>query len=137
MFRRRRPSHILFLCVANSARSQLAEGIARHFAPTGVRISSAGSHPGRIRPETIAVLAEIGIDASGQYSKGVEEIETESVEAVITLCAEEVCPMFPGDIVRLHWALPDPAATIGKPEEILSAFRKTRDQLIRRITRLF
>ena len=94
--RAKRPRHILFLCVANSARSQMAEGIARSLAPPGVKVSSAGSSPASVRPQAIQVLKEIGIDISGHQSKGLDSIDAGSVDAVITLCAEEVCPVFLG-----------------------------------------
>ena len=100
------PDHILFLCVANSARSQLAEGIARSLAPPEVRISSAGSVPTTVRPQAIAALREIGIDASAQTSTGIDDVER-PVDAVVTLCAEEVCPVWLEDAFRLHWRLPD------------------------------
>jgi len=131
-----RPSHVLFLCVANSARSQMAEGIARSLAPSGVRVSSAGSVPTAVRPEAVEVLREIGLDIAGQRSKGVDEIER-PVDAVVTLCAEEVCPVWLGDALRIHWGLPDPAAAEGSAEERLDAFRATRDDLARRLTVLF
>jgi arsenate reductase len=121
----------LFLCVANSARSQLAEGIARSLAPAHVRVMSAGSQPTRVRPEAVAVLAEIGIDASGQRSKSVAEIDPATVDTVITLCGEEECPVFLGAAERLHWGLPDPAGAG------LDAFRAVRDELRRRLTVVF
>jgi thioredoxin type arsenate reductase len=124
---------ILFLCVANSARSQMAEGIARSLAPSGVKIWSAGSRPTSVRPEAIAVLKEIGIDISGHRSKAVAEIPASEVDAVITLCGEEECPVFLGKAQRLHWGLLDPAAVIGSKEEILAAFRQLRDVLSKRI----
>ena len=132
-----RPRHILFLCVQNSARSQLAEGIARFLAPPGVTVSSAGSSPAFVRPQATQVLKEIGIDISGHRSKAIEEIDSRSVDAVITLCAEEVCPVFLGDVVRLHWSLPDPAKSPGDEEARLNAFRATRDELFRRLKFLF
>jgi protein-tyrosine-phosphatase len=116
-----KPSHILFLCVANSARSQLAEGIARSLAPEGVKVSSAGSRPSAVNPLTVQVLAEIGIDASGQRSKGADEIQAGDVDVVVTLCAEEVCPAYLGKVLRIHWGLPDPAG--------LHGFRVVRDEL--------
>ena len=121
----------LFLCVANSARSQLAEAIARALAPAHVRVMSAGSQPTRVRPEAIAVLAEIGIDASGQRSKNVAEIDPDTVDTVITLCGEEECPVFLGTALRLHWGLPDPAGAG------LDAFRAVRDELRRRLAVVF
>jgi len=127
---------ILFLCVANSSRSQMAEGIARSVAPPGLRVWSAGSSPARVRPEAIAVLREIGIDISAHRSKPVSEIPTAEVDTVITLCAEEVCPAYLGKARRLHWGLSDPAAAGGGPEERLAAFRTTRDELQRRISAL-
>jgi protein-tyrosine-phosphatase len=128
---------ILFLCVANSARSQIAEGIARLLAPSGVKVWSAGSRPTSVRPEAIAVLLEIGIDISNSHSKPVSEIPPAEVDTVITLCAEEECPLFLGKAARLHWGLPDPAATVGSETERLNAFRKTRDELQRRIQAFF
>jgi thioredoxin type arsenate reductase len=125
---------ILFLCVANSARSQMAEGIARSLATPGMKIWSAGSRPTKVRPEAIAVLKEIGIDISQNRSKAVAEIPADEIDTVITLCAEEECPVFLGKAQRLHWGLPDPAAVVGTEEEALSAFRKIRDDLSRRIT---
>jgi len=124
---------ILFLCVANSARSQMAEGIARSIAPEGLRVWSAGSSPARVRPEAIAVLREIGVDISRHRSKAVAEIPASEVDTVITLCAEEVCPVYLGSARRIHWGLPDPAAALGSDERRLAAFREIRDELRRRI----
>ena len=94
--REARPRHVLFLCVANSARSQMAEGIARALAPPSVKISSAGSRPSRVNPLAVKVLAEIGVDISGQTSKSVDDVPAADVDAVVTLCADEVCPVFLG-----------------------------------------
>jgi arsenate reductase len=135
--RAKRPRHILFLCVANSARSQMAEGIARSLAPQGVTVSSAGSAPASVRPQAIQVLEEIGVDISDHRSKGVDSIDAGSVDAVITLCAEEVCPVFLGKAVRVHWGLPDPAGVTGTEETRLNAFRSVRDELLRRLNVLF
>jgi arsenate reductase len=131
------PGGVLFLCVANSARSQMAEGIARSLARKGVKVFSAGSHPAGVRPEAVAVLKEIGIDISGHGSKNVSEIPASDVDTVITLCAEEECPVFLGKARRLHWELPDPAAAEGTEEDRLNAFRQTRDELRRRIAGFF
>jgi arsenate reductase len=135
--RRRAPRHILFLCVANSARSQMAEGIARSLAPPGVTVSSAGSQPSRVNPLAIRALDEIGIDIRGQRSKGVDSISPEGVDAVITLCAEEACPVFLGKARRIHWGLPDPAGAGRTEEEQLQAFRNVRDELRRRFAVVF
>jgi arsenate reductase len=131
-----RPRHVLFLCVHNSARSQLAEGIARALAPATVKISSAGSAPSFIHPLAVAALAERGIDATPQRSKGVAEVPGD-VDVVVTLCAEEVCPVYLGKALRFHWALPDPAAVLGSDAERLQAFREVRDELRRRLTVVF
>ena len=131
------PRHILFLCVANSARSQMAEGIARSLAPAGVTISSAGSNPSRVNSLAIRALDEIGLDIRGQSSKSVDTISPYGVDAVITLCAEEVCPVFLGKAHRVHWGLPDPAGAGSTEDEQLQAFRNVRDELRRRLSVLF
>jgi len=128
------PTSILFLCVANSARSQMAEGLARQLFP-GLRVQSAGSRPSRVNPYAIEVLAEVGIDASGQTSKSVQDIDPATVDMVITLCAEEVCPLFLGKAERLHWPIPDPASDDPTltPEDLRSRFRAGRDEIRRRL----
>ena len=131
------PRGVLFLCVANSARSQLAEGIARSLAPAGVTVWSAGSQPTRVRPEAIAALAEIGLDISRHRSKSVSEIPAHEVDTVITLCGEEECPVFLGRARRLHWGLPDPAGAGGSEADRADAFRRTRDELRRRLAVVF
>ena len=132
-----RPRRILFLCVANSARSQMAEGIARSLAPAEVVVSSAGSFPAPIRPQAVQVLKEIGIDISGHRPKGLGDIDAGAVEAVVTLCDEEVCPVFLGKAHRFHWGLPDPAAVTGTEDARLNAFRSVRDELLIRLKVLF
>jgi len=101
-----------------------------------VTISSAGSVPTSVRPQAVEVLREVGIDIGGQSSKGVDEVER-PVDAVITLCAEEVCPVWLEDATRLHWGLPDPAAVEGSEAEQLEAFRAVRDELMGRLRVLF
>jgi arsenate reductase len=131
------PRHVLFLCVANSARSQMAEGIARALAPASIRISSAGSQPSRVNPLAVKALAEVGIDITGQYSKSVNDIAADDVDAVVTLCAEEVCPVFLGSALRVHWGLLDPAQASGSDADRLQAFRDARDELRRRLAKVF
>jgi arsenate reductase len=131
------PGHVLFLCVANSARSQMAEGIARALAPASVKVSSAGSQPSGLNPLAVKALAEIGIDISGHLSKSVNDIPSADVDAVITLCAEEVCPAWLGKAIRLHWGLPDPARAGTKDAERLQAFRDVRDELRKRLAVVF
>ena len=137
LIRAARPRHLLFLCVANSARSQMAEGIARALAPRSVKISSAGSQPSRLNPMAVKALAEVGIDISGHWSKSVNDIAPEDVDAVITLCAEEVCPAWLGKALRVHWGLPDPAGAGTTDEARLDAFRKVRDELRSRLSAVF
>jgi arsenate reductase len=121
---------ILFLCVANSARSQLGEGLARQLF-SGFRIQSAGSRPSGVNPYAIEALGEVGIDASAHTSKSVADIDPAMVDLVITLCAEEVCPVFLGKAERLHWPIPDPAGDDPalSPEDLRSRFRATRDEI--------
>ena len=120
---------ILFLCVANSSRSQMAEGLARDIAPPGTLTFSAGSEPARVSPYAVRVMQEVGIDISGARSKSVDDIQVSKVDTVITLCAEEVCPAFSHAVEKLHWPFPDPAAESGDDGQVMSAFRRTRDEL--------
>lgn len=124
---------ILFLCVANSARSQMAEGLARHLFGDKIIVQSAGSKPSKVNPLAIQAMNEIGIDISDHRSKSVDEINPDSVDKVITLCAEEVCPVFLGKAERLHWPLADPASVTGLSEDQINAFRKTRDLIKNKI----
>lgn len=123
---------ILFMCVANSARSQLAEGLARAILPDA-EIRSAGSRPGKLNPYAVRVMREKGIDISAHHSKSVEDLPPEFVaglDYVITLCAEEVCPILVSGAKKLHWPLPDPAAQgIAEEEEALRRFRVARDAI--------
>jgi arsenate reductase len=135
--RRLRPRAVLFLCVANSARSQIAEGIARSLSPAGMTVHSASSAPGTVHPLAIRVMREIGIDITSHRSKGTDEVPLQEIDTVITLCAEEACPVIPHPARRLHWGLPDPAAVEGTEEERLAAFRAVRDALHSRIQGMF
>ncbi len=128
---------ILFLCVANSGRSQMAEGIAKSLWGDQALIQSAGSKPSTVNPFSIKALAEIGIDISGQYSKSVADIDPATVDTVITLCAEEECPVFLGKAERIHWPLPDPGKGAATDEEKLQSFREVRDEIKRRLSDYF
>lgn len=122
---------ILFMCVANSARSQMAEGLARHIFGDRIPVLSAGSEPSHVNPYAIEVMRELDIDLAGHHSKSVQTIDPSQVDTVITLCAEEVCPVFLGKAQRLHWPIPDPASkdpSIAR-DEMLRRFRTARDTI--------
>ncbi len=108
----------------------MAEGLARALAQPGFRFWSAGSEPGTLHPLAVAALAEIGVDISGHRAKGLAQVPLDRIDTIVTLCAEEVCPVVPGRVRRLHWALPDPSRVEGSEEERLAAFRATRDRLV-------
>jgi arsenate reductase len=126
---------VLILCTGNSARSQMAEGLMRHEAGGRFEVYSAGTRPSQVRPEAIAVMAEIGLDISGHRSKSVDEFVGQDLDFVITVCdnAKETCPVFPGAVKRLHWPFEDPAAVEGSEEVRKAAFRRTRDRIHGRI----
>ena len=122
---------VLILCTGNSARSQMAEGLLRHDAGEQFDVESAGTKPGVVRPEAIAVMRELGIDISGHRSKHVDELKGQHFDVVITVCdnAKESCPVFFGAAKRLHHSFEDPAAAQGSEEERLALFRRVRDEL--------
>lgn len=126
---------VLFLCVANSARSQMAEGLARDLFGDAVRVQSAGSEPSRVNPYAVRAMGELGIDLSTHSSKSVQTIDPASVDLVITLCAEEVCPLFLSDAPILHWPLQDPDRKEEEltDEERLHHFRVARDHIRARL----
>ena len=123
---------VLILCTGNSCRSHLAEGILRQAAGDLFDVQSAGSNPaGYVHPKAIRVMKEIGIDISGHCSKHMNEFLSRKVDTVITVCghADQACPMFPGQVHRFHWGFDDPAHAKGTDEEVLSVFRRVRDQI--------
>lgn len=127
---------ILFMCVANSARSQLAEGIARQLFASQAEVQSAGSLPSKVNPFAVKVLNEVGINITQHFSKTVDHLSPDflaTLDYVITLCAEEVCPILVSKGKRLHWPLPDPAGKGGAEEDELKRFRATRDEIKSRL----
>jgi arsenate reductase len=123
---------VLILCTGNSCRSHLAEGILRAVAGDLIEVASAGSKPaGYVHPKSIEVMKEIGIDISGHTSKHLEEFLKRPVDTVITVCgnADQTCPIFPGQVNRYHWGFDDPAHATGSEEEVLTEFRRVRDQI--------
>ena len=122
---------ILFLCVANSARSQIAEGLARKLFGARVTVQSAGSEPSQVNAYAIEVMREVGVDLTKHHSKSVQTIDPATVGTVITLCAEEVCPVFLGKARRLHWPISDPASkdpSLSR-DEMLTRFHTARDHI--------
>jgi arsenate reductase (thioredoxin) len=129
-------SNVLFLCVGNSARSQMAEALLRWYAGDFYEVYSAGVEPKEIHPLTIQVMEEMGINMGQHTSKGLEQfIGKMDFAYLITVCgdAEDRCPYFPGMGTRLSWHFNDPAAIQGTDEKKLAAFRKVRDQIEQQI----
>ena len=123
---------VLFLCTGNSARSQMAEGLLRSMAGESFDVFSAGTHPKGLHPQTITTMKEVGIDASGQTSKDVQEFAGQRFDFVITVCdrAKQNCPVFPG-ASPIHWGFDDPADAA--PREQPMVFRRVRDEIRHRI----
>ena len=131
---RHMPRGILFVGTHNAARTQIAEGWARKLFPAGVAVCSAGAEPtADLNPNAVRVMQEVGIDISRQRPKPMGDVPIGDIDTVITLCAEEGCGIPPGGLAQHHWALDDPGAATGSDEEILAVFRKTRDELQRRL----
>ncbi len=129
--------NILFMCVANSARSQMAEGLARQMFPNA-EIRSAGSHPGKLNRFAVAAMKEIGVDISRQYSKSIDDLSPKFIvglDYIVTLCAEEVCPTMTSQRAeKRHWPFPDPATKEPLSEaEALRRFREARDAIQSRL----
>lgn len=126
---------VMFVCTGNSARSQMAEGFARHFGQGRIEAYSAGMEPSRLNPFAVAVMQEKGIDISPQRSKVFDEDLARRMDVVVTVCgnADERCPILPPEVKKLHWPLEDPAAARGTDPEILAKFRESRDQIESRV----
>lgn len=121
---------VLFLCTANSCRSQMAEGFLRAAAEESFEAFSAGSEPTCVHPMAIEAMREVGIDISVQRSKSVSIFDGWSFDFVITVCEGEACPFFTGEIgMRLAWSFEDPAEASGTDDEVLGVFRKVRDDI--------
>ena len=126
---------VLILCTGNSARSQMAEGLLRHFGGDRFEAFSAGVSPTQVKPEAITAMRDIGIDISDHYSKSVDEFSGQQFDYVITVCdnANEQCPVFPGNTERIHWSFDDPAEVDGDEETRLAVFRRVRDDILERL----
>ena len=129
--------NILFLCVANSARSQIAEGLAKAMLGSNHNIQSAGSIPsGMVHPHAIATMKDIGIDLSDHYSKSTDDLDDnflENLDYAITLCAEEVCPVLPDSVNSLHWMNEDPANENYTELQLQNSFMTTRENIYKLI----
>lgn len=126
---------VLFLCTGNSCRSQMAEGFLKHLGGERFEVESAGVKPTQVNPIAIKVMAEAGIDISRHRSKSIIEFRGQAFDYVITVCdnAKETCPVFSGKYEKIHWSLEDLAVFKGTHKEALAVFRKTRDEIKRRI----
>ena len=125
---------VLFLCTGNSCRSQMAEGWVRHLHPGRMEACSAGIAPGRLDPRAVAVMAEAGVDISGQRAKGVSQVLEVPLDLVVTVCdhAQETCPVFPGRVRLMHRSFEDPprlATSARTEEEALDHYRRVRDEI--------
>ena len=126
---------VIFICTGNACRSQMAEGLLRHMAGDKFEVYSAGSHPSRLHPASVAVMAEWNIDITHHTSEPINDYLETGIDIVITVCdnAQQICPTFPGNVKRIHWGLDDPYHGWGaKPEDLLP-YREIRDELKRRI----
>ena len=133
----RPPGRVLFLCIHNSSRSQMAEGFARRMAPPGVEVMSAGTEPRGVHPRAAEAMAEAGVDLAGPSSKHLDDVPWRECDTVVTLCgeADETCPVLAGDVRRVHWPLPDPSSV---PEaRQLEVFRQVRDEIRWRVASLW
>ncbi|MBI2092530.1 MAG: arsenate reductase ArsC [Deltaproteobacteria bacterium] len=126
---------ILFLCTGNSCRSQMAEGFAKAMLPKEWAVYSAGVRADGMNPHTIKCMAEAGVDISRQYSKTINDIKHIRPDVAVTLCdnAKESCPVYPGIVRQEHWGLIDPKDATGSEEEIMTVYRKVRDEIRHRL----
>ena len=122
---------VLFVCTHNSARSQMAEGLLNSLYGNKYTAYSAGIEPTIVNPYAIQVMSEIGIDISKHQAKSINEFMEQKFDFVITVCdhANETCPFFPAGLKRIHQSFEDPASFKGEEDEILSAFRRIRDEI--------
>ncbi|MEE9260572.1 MAG: arsenate reductase ArsC [Candidatus Scalindua sediminis] len=126
---------VLFLCTGNSCRSQMAEGLLKHYGNGKFEVYSAGFMPSSVHPLAIKAMAELGIDITDQRSKSVMEFLGHEFSYVITVCdnAKMVCPTFPGKHIYIHWSIKDPVSATGTEEKMLKAFRKVCNKILKKI----
>jgi arsenate reductase len=141
LFRNKKESSlkkVMFLCTANSCRSQMAEGFAKEYGRGLIEIYSAGLMAAGVHKRAAAVMKEIGIDISRQESKTIDETLLRQMDVVVTLCnyAESLCPSTPSGIRRIHWPIKDPVGTIGTEEQIMNEFRRARDEIKEKVQKI-
>ena len=126
---------VIFICTGNACRSQMAEGLLRHMAGNKFEVYSAGSHPSRLHPASVAVMAEWGIDIARHTAEPIDDYLDTGIDIAITVCdnAQQSCPTFPGNVEQIHWGLDDPYHGWGADPEDLPPYRETRDELKKRI----
>jgi len=115
----------------------MAEGLARASAPPGWEVHSAGSSPSIVNPLAIEALRELEIDITGHKSKGLDDVPMDDADLVVTLCADEVCPVVPQGAEHLDWAMPDPAGAGDQIRFQMDAFREARDEIKKKIDALW
>ena len=122
---------VIFICTGNSCRSQMAEGLLRDMAGNRFEVFSAGSHPSRLHPASIIVMAELEIDISNHSADSIDEYLDKNIDIIITVCdnARQVCPVFPGNVKRIHWSIDDPFHGWGAEPSDLIPYRETRETL--------
>ena len=130
---------VLFLCTANSCRSQMAEGIVNHFMGDILEAFSAGTQASFVNPTAIEVLKEIDVDISAHQSKNLSDFDGQTFDYVITLCgdANETCPLYIGGTKKIHIGFDDPAKATGTKDEVLREFRRVRDDIKEKLTAFF
>jgi len=129
---------VMFLCTANSCRSQMAEGFAKEYGRGLIEVYSAGLMAAGVHRRAASVMREVGIDISNQESKTIDENLLKKMDIAVTLCsyAESLCPSTPPGVRRIHWPIRDPVGTIGTEEQIVNEFRRARDEIKERVREL-
>ena len=130
--------NIIFICTGNSCRSQIAEGLLKNEAGDKFNVYSAGSHPSRIHPASIKVMAEWGINIRNQKSEKIDTYLNKKIDIVVTVCdnANKSCPSFPSEGIRIHWSIKDPFHNWGDDEKDLEPYRLARNEIKNKIKTL-
>jgi len=126
---------VLFICTGNACRSQIAHGLLNELANSDFEVFSAGSHPSKVHPISIAVMEEIGLDISKHTSDHIDDYLNKDIDIVITVCdnAKNACPTFSENVNRIHWSIDDPFKNWNFDLDQLSTFRETREEIKSRL----